>query len=68
MKPTRRRSTDNLARYCVDQREYRPALGYFQIADVAKSQDPALLLGLAKAYFGAGMEPAALQTISSVFP
>jgi tetratricopeptide (TPR) repeat protein len=56
----------NLAKYYVDQREYRQALDYFQIADVAKSQDPALLLGLAKAYFGAGMEEAALQTISSL--
>jgi len=56
----------NLAKYELDQRHYRQALRYFQIAGAAGSHDPALLLGFAEACWGAGDSQAGLQAITSL--
>jgi len=51
----------NLGAYCLSQKAYQRALDYFRAAQGEKSGDPAALLGMIHAYFGAGEKNAGVE-------
>src|SRR5579885_1173793 len=51
----------NLADYYLNRSDYARSLRYFRQADADHSQDPAVLFGLAKAYFGARQPQSGLE-------
>lgn len=60
--PHNRFAALNLAQNSLEQKNYAQAVSYFQQAGAEHSEDAAVLLGLAKAYGGAGNTRAALET------
>jgi Flp pilus assembly protein TadD len=51
----------NLADYYLNRNDYARSLRYFRQADADRSQDPVVLFGLAKAYFGARQPQSGLE-------
>ncbi len=60
--PQNRLAALNLADCYLDRKDFSRALRYFRQAGAAHSQDPDVLFGLAKAYFGAGEPQSGVET------